>query len=100
MPAITPQGEAPRTWSATFRFPDGAEWALDPPSRDLHNYEGDLLASCVKVALRQAAEILEPGEDPETCRIVVYKTTKARGTEFDRSFCLAWRNGRLTAYRI
>jgi hypothetical protein len=88
-----------RTWSISLRFPDGSELPLDPPSRDLNNYEGDLLASCVPAAIRQIKDLVE-GEDLYGYSVMVYKTTKARGTEFDRSFYLDRdRNGRIVGRR-
>lgn len=89
----------PRTWTTQLRFPDGSVLDLEPPSTKLQNYEGDLLDSAVKSAVRQAAELLS-GEDVREYSIVVNKTTKARGTEFDRSYYLEInRAGRLVGRR-
>jgi hypothetical protein len=88
-----------RRWSIKLRFPDGSLLDLEPPSRDLDHYEGDLLASCVPAALRQVRELLA-GEDLYGYAIMIYKTTKARGTEFDRSYYLDRdRDGRLVGRR-
>lgn len=88
-----------RTWTTTLSFPDGSELPLEPPSRNLNDYEGDLLASAAKSAVRQAAELLGD-EDPYGYAVMIYKTTKARGTEFDRSYGLDRdRHGRIVGRR-
>lgn len=89
----------PRTWTTQLRFPDGSLVDLEPPSTRLDNYEGDLLSAAVSSAVRQAAEVLQ-GENIDGYSIVVSKTTKTRGTEFDRSFYLDIdRRGRLVGRR-
>ena len=88
-----------RTWTTALRFPDGSLLDLEPPSRKLDSYEGDLLSAAAKSAVRQAAELLG-NESVEMYSIAIFKTTQARGTEFDRSYYLERnRNGSLGGRR-
>jgi hypothetical protein len=89
----------PRTWTTKLRFPDGSTVDLEPPSTKLGNYEGDLLASAASSGVRQAAELLGD-ESVDGYAVLVFKTTQARGTEFDRSFYLDRdRRGRVVGRR-
>lgn len=81
-----------RRWTTALRFPDGSLLYLEPPSQDLANYEGDLLAAATRSAVRQAAALIGD-DDVYGYSVVIYKTTKARGTAFDRSYNLEREHG-------
>lgn len=65
-----------RTWTATINLGDGEEIPVT-------EYTWDVLRETTKAAAIEAGSLLAPGEE---ARITLYKTTKARGTEKDRTF--------------
>lgn len=74
-----------RTWQAELRFDDyerGVRISADPS-------QWDTLRLTARDAERQAAEYLREGL-AQAAWVVMYKTTKARGTERDRDACYLW----------
>lgn len=69
-----PDRQAPRTWDAVL-VAEGVEIDVPPT--------WDTLREIVQAGLRAAKDL-----DVEDATLVVYKTTKARGRERDRSFAI------------
>lgn len=82
---MTPTLTETRTWTATITVGRGSiEETVDAtPSR------WDTLRETAKAALAEAAEYVAAGHG-STAMVTLYKTTKARGTEEDRSGGYAW----------
>lgn len=87
-----------RTWDAEITcYPQAHSTAgevvpADPP-------EWDLLRECEHSALREAAKLVDEGLC-EQASVAIFKTTKARGREYDRPGGSAYRDGaRVVAVR-
>lgn len=66
-------------WTATIDAKAGKRYSVQPGS-------SDTLDGIVQAGLRDARAWIEAGLVDEYTTLVVYKTTKARGTQRDRSY--------------
>jgi hypothetical protein len=74
-----------KTWKARVEFTaEGKSYTLDAEAS-----RWDTLRETVKAATDEAATYLRAGLATEA-RIHMYKTTKARGTEYDRQAAYLW----------
>ena len=77
-----------RTWQAELRFDGYVSGERMPATPSPY----DTLRETARHAERELAEYLREGLAQEAW-VVMYKTTKARGTEYDRDACYMWRDG-------
>lgn len=85
-----------RTWSAVLRFDQRRTWAARAPQAVAES-EYDLLADQTQAGLKAAQPHLQSGV--EVVFLDIYKTTKARGQERDRTFtCYLNGRGRVVAH--
>jgi hypothetical protein len=82
---MTPTLTETRTWTATITVASGAE----SETVDASPSPWDTLRETAKATLAEAVEYIAAGHGTEAF-VTLYKTTKARGTEEDRSGGYAW----------
>jgi hypothetical protein len=74
-----------KTWQTTIEYNDGPATETVPGPES----PWDTLRETTTAAITEAAEYLRAGLATEA-RIHLYKTTKARGTEYDRQGVYLW----------